>query len=106
TTRCIADITNQPDIAHQQCAPGTGRMTVWDVSSWKPVHSFTGLNPITSLAFSKDGKLFASSGCAVYEASSKTSCLKGLIQLWNVTTWTPTAHPLIGHTSQVLSVDF
>jgi WD40 repeat protein len=94
TARCVI----------QPCEAGKGQITFWNVASWKPIRTLDMLNPITSFAFSRDGKKFAASSCATY-APQSLGCSQGLIQIWDTATGTLVQH-IVGHHSQVLCIDF
>ena len=61
--RGVATVVFSPDgttLASGSCWDGTIR--IWDLRTNEPRHVLTGLNGVTELAFSRDGKLLASAG--------------------------------------------
>jgi WD40 repeat protein len=71
-----------------------GSIRVWDVKTWKAIHSFRAHEGhVTGLAFSPDGGQLASSG------EDK------IIRVWDAAAWTA-VRTLTGHTSTVSSVAF
>ena len=63
-------------------------------------------DPVSSLAFSPDGKILASGGCRVNNQGYCPSFQEGKIILWDVMTGQPIGQPLLGHTDLITHIAF
>lgn len=82
-----------------------GKTILWDpVNNHMIGQPLIGPKENVRLAFSSDGKILASGGCAELDKYGK--CLKGEVILWDVATHKPIGQPLIGHESRVTSLAF
>jgi WD40 repeat protein len=87
-------------------ADSGGTIVLWDMGTGRQ-HSrleTSGATQVQSLAFSPDGRLLASGGCANPDPAAER-CTEGVIRLWDVATGRE-VEALHGHTHEVSSVAF
>ncbi len=88
-----------PDGSSNLLVQGDSGITVWNFRTRKKVASLRLEGEVTSLAFSPDGKLLASSAYADNLASTT-------VVLWDTSLWRPAGEPLGGHTGPVNCLAF
>jgi WD40 repeat protein len=84
-----------------------GAVYLWNTDTLQQVGTpFQGYSSaVSSLAFSRDDRLLASGSCAQIELG-ETTCTRGEVRLWDISTQSQIGPPLSGHAGDVNGVAF